>query len=122
MKYKGAYDSGVTYDLGDVVVFTDNVPYYMMNPAPAGTTPHDVRYWNPLPQYLGQVVMMFHDMLTGLSTSAAAADSVIFDANTLVLGVDGGDDKYAITVDATGDTPDVAVALITDEDEEDGES
>ena len=101
MQYKGAYSGDVTYSVGDIVVYTDGVAYHLMKPAPAGTTCHDIRYWNPLVGVLQEVVQIFHTMLSGLAATKAIADEVILDAKTLVLAssTESSTKTYAITVD-----------------------
>ena len=64
MNYKGAYDSSAQYEVGDVVVFTDNIPYCLKEPAAAGTTCHDTHRWNRMLGYLADAVMLFHGMLS----------------------------------------------------------
>lgn len=75
MNYRGAYNPGVSYRVGDVVVFTDGIPYCLQNPASAGTTCHDVRYWGILPRPVADIVIMMHNMLTGLEADAAASSA-----------------------------------------------
>lgn len=108
MEYKGSYDANTDYAAGAVVVFSDNVAYHAFKDAPAGIVPHDTHCWERLAQPLNEIVLMFHPIL-------AAAGSVVFDANTLILGAEGSDDRFAITVDASGDTPDLIVEEITNE-------
>jgi len=74
MNYKGAYDNSASYNVGDVAVFTDNVAYEKTNAAPAGTKPHDVRYWARLGRPLQDVVLMFHTMLTDMNAAISGAD------------------------------------------------
>jgi len=115
LNYKGAYDGSTSYSVGDVVVYTDDNAYRLFKAAATGTGCHDMHYWQRLDQPFNEIVQMFHNMLTGLKASADAADAVIFDGNTLILGVEGSDDKYAVTVDASGATPALDVAEVTEE-------
>jgi hypothetical protein len=117
MNYKGAYDAGTEYAKGDVVIYTDGVPYYLQKAAPAGTTPHDVRSWNRVPQPFSEVVVMFHGALSGMAEAqaeiggaVAAISEVVPDDKTLVLATEDG--KYEITVDDSGDTPELAVTAV----------
>ena len=75
MRYRGAYNSGVSYSVGDVVVFTDGIPYYLQNPASAGTGCHDVHYWNRVDQPLSDMIVMVHSVLTALEADAAASSA-----------------------------------------------
>ena len=72
MNYKGSYDNGTSYSVGDVTVFTDGIAYLMKLGAPAGTKPHDQRYWTRLNQPLQEVVIMLHGMLTAINASIAS--------------------------------------------------
>jgi len=101
MKYKGAYDPSASYDVGDVVMYTDGIPYYLQNPASSGTGCQDTHNWQPLNEEARDMVIMFHDFLSGLSATKAVADSVIFDSKTLILesSTASSDKRYAITVD-----------------------
>ena len=103
MKYKGAYDASTSYSVGDVVVYTDGIPYFLQNPASAGTGCHDTHCWNPLNEEARDMVIMFHDFLNGLAETKAIADTVIFDEKTLILSssTESSDKKWAITVDDT---------------------
>ena len=67
MNYKGAYDSGTTYNVGDVVVYTDNVAYWLQKPAVAGTPCHDTLYWGRVGDGLQDTVLMFHGMLSTMT-------------------------------------------------------
>jgi len=101
MKYKGAYNAGTSYDVGDVVVYTDGIPYFLQNPASAGTGCHDTHCWNPVSEEARDMVIMFHDFLSGLAETKAIADAVIFDDKTLTLNssTESSTARYAITVD-----------------------
>lgn len=72
MNYKGSYDNGTSYSVGDVTVFTDNIAYLMKLGAPAGTKPHDQRYWTRVNQPLQETVIMFHTMLTAINAAIAS--------------------------------------------------
>ena len=108
MNYKGAYDSGTSYSIGDVVVYDDGVAYELFGTAAAGTTPHEKRVWRRVDQPFQEVVMMFH--------SAFSAVPKNIDDEAITLKTDDG--EYLITVDDSGDTPDLVVTAI----EEEGES
>ena len=105
MNYKGAYSAGESYSVGDVVVFTDGIPYFLQNPASAGTTCHDTSYWQPLNEELRDVVILFHSMFTTIQGTLAQTTSVVnqmlFDDKTIILksSTEDSDKVYAITVD-----------------------
>ena len=112
MKYKGAYSDEVSYNVGDVVIYTDGVPYCLQATAVVGTKPHDTLYWDRMLGPVADCVVLFHDMFSGLLSDVAGAksditeinnvvDTVIFDSKTLILGssTEASTKKYAITVD-----------------------
>jgi hypothetical protein len=112
MNYKGAYSGEASYSVGDVVVYTDNLPFCLQNPAVAGTTPHDKRYWARVERPMSDVVMMFHTMLTALTAAAATIPTNIDDEGIVLKS---GDNEYLVSVDATGETPEVVAELIEEE-------
>lgn len=112
MKYKGAYSDEVSYAIGDVVIYTDGVPYCLQATAVVGTKPHDTLYWDRMLGPVADCVVMFHDMFSGLLSDVAetsgvvdeikdVVDTVIFDSKTLILesSTEASTKKYAITVD-----------------------
>lgn len=106
MNYKGAYDENAEYEIGNVVVFTDNVAYEMFGAAPAGTTPHEKRVWRRVDQPLQEAVIMFHGAFSSVPKNISD------EAITLK---DEEDNEYIITVDASGDTPELVVTLVEEE-------
>jgi hypothetical protein len=118
MKYKGDYSSGSSYDQGDVTVYTDGVAYVAIQDAPAGVTPHEERCWARVLRPIQEIVRMFKDYLDGIS---AAIPANISD-EAITLKTDDG--EYLITVDDSGDTPELEVTEIEEEgaDGEGGES
>ena len=128
MNYKGEFSRSVNYNPGDVVVYTDGVPYCLAKPAAMGTTPHNTLYWSKMVGGLADVVILFHDMFTGLLAADAVAaettmvvNSMLFDDKTIVLksSTEDSDKVYAITVD---DSDGLEATEIEDEGGEDGES
>jgi len=124
MNYKGAYSSGTSYSVGDVVVYTDNVAYWLQKPAVAGTPCHDTLYWGRVIGPLQDAVLMFHGMLTSINSSISelgtAVASIPTNINDEAITLkDESDNEYLITVDASGDTPELAVTLIEEEGEGD---
>lgn len=105
MKYRGAYSDEVSYNVGDVVIYTDGVPYCLQATAVVGTKPHDTLYWNRMLGPVAECVVLFHDMFSGLLSDVAETkgivDTVIFDNKTLILesSTEASTKKYAITVD-----------------------
>jgi hypothetical protein len=80
-----------------------------IEPAPAGVTPHEERCWARLDQPLQEVVIMFKDYLDDIST--AIPDNINDEAITLKTD----DGEYLITVDDSGDTPELDVTAIEEE-------
>lgn len=105
MNYKGAYSGSTDYSNGDVVVFTDGIPYVAIIDPPTGTTPHDRMYWNRLDQPLSEIVTMFHGAFSTIP------DNINDEAITLKTETA----DYLITVDDSGDTPELVVTAIEEE-------
>ena len=108
MNYKGAYEDSTSYNVDDVVVFTDGIAYCLQNPAPVGTGCHDTLYWYRLPEEYGEMVTMFHSFFMSLKASATEAaettayvNEILFDKKTIVLesSTESSTTKYAVTVD-----------------------
>ena len=117
MKLKGNYDSGVSYSVGDVVKNSDNVVYILQYPAPAGTDPKDTMYWGRMEQHLSDAVLLIMD---ALEIAQAGIEKYFLNDQTLLLkaGEGASEATYAITVDDSGDTPELAVEEVTDEGDE----
>lgn len=116
MNYKGDYSSGASYNQGDVVVYTDGVAYAAIQAAPAGITPHEERCWARVLQPIQDVVMMFHGAFGGISEAIATVEAKIPDNisdEAITLKTDDG--EYLITVDDSGDTPELDVTEIEEE-------
>ena len=139
MNYKGDYAGGTSYSVGDVAVFTDGIAYQMIKSAAAGTTPHDVRYWQRVPQPMQDVIKLFYGMLKSISSALieleddltqTTAGKKALDAHQgyVLKGMipanisdeaitlkDDSENEYLITVDASGDTPELVVTAVTEE-------
>ena len=63
MKLKGNWDDEVTYNVGNVVKYTDNVVYNLLHPCPAGTPPVDTRYWGRASAMRAMCALMIIDMM-----------------------------------------------------------
>ena len=109
MNYKGAWDSGTDYSAGDVVVFTDNVAYVAVKDPPVGTIPHDTHFWNRVDQPLQETVIMFKGMFESIANSVPKN----IDDQGITLKTDDG--EYLITVDDSGETPELEVTAIEEE-------
>lgn len=105
MKFKGDYDSGTSYSVWDVVYCSDGYFYYLFKPCPAGTTPTDSLYWNRLEEPYASCASMIKSVFDKIPTN--------IDGEGITLT--SGDDDYLITVDASGDDPELAVTKIVEE-------
>ena len=99
MKFKGAYDPSVSYDVGDTVVFGE-AGYVLKEPCAAGTPPTVDLYWRRLDQDLWAVV----DMILDVVVPNVSDDAIV------LKGTD--DAEYLITVDDSGEEPELAVTAI----------
>lgn len=118
MKLKGNYDAVTSYSVGDIVIYDGGV-YYKYKTGPAGSgSPKDTHEWNRLEQPLDEIVLLMMDAV-GIAGDAAKTEVEKYFINdqTLILKAGEGEDEkaYAVTVDATGDTPELAVEEITEE-------
>jgi len=142
MNYKGDYAAGTSYSVGDVVVFTDGVAYQKIKTAGAGVTPHEVRIWQRVMQPMQDIIGMFHGMLKDIQDALVeleddlnqdTAGKKALDAHqgSVLKGMipanisedaitlkDESDNEYLITVDASGDTPELVVTAIEAEGDE----
>lgn len=108
MKLKGVWAADASYDIGDVVMNpADNVVYILQYAAPAGADPKDTRYWGKLEQRLGETVGL---ILDGLDLVKDSIPSNISDDAIILKGSE--DAEYLITVDDSGETPELDVTLV----------
>ena len=98
MTLKGDSKADVAYQIGDVVRYGE-FAYKMYNPEGVGIPPTVTRCWRRLNQELWDVVDMILD----------AVDSRITEDSIALKGENG---DYLITVDDSGDTPELAVTEI----------
>ena len=109
MNYKGAWDGDTDYSAGDVVVFTDNVAYVAVKDPPTGIIPHDTMFWNRVDQPIQETVIMFKGMFESIANSVPKN----IDDQGITLKTETG--EYLITVDDSGETPELAVDEIPEE-------
>jgi hypothetical protein len=139
MKLKGAYDSGTTYAVGDVVYFErDNNVYHLKKLCKAGTEPVDTHFWGKADPSTTEIVRIamdaidiansddvkLEDDLTQTTAGKKALDAhqgnvlkgmipTNISNEAITLSTETGD--YLITVDDSGETPELAVTLIEEE-------
>lgn len=117
MKLKGTYSDLITYDVGDVVIFSDDdVVYHLQKPCTAGTKPKDTRFWNKTDERTAEIVRFIRDAVTEMK--AEIEDEIPDNINDEAITLKTDDGEYLITVDDSGDTPDLAVTEITEEEGE----
>ena len=109
MKLKGDWDSGTSYSVGDVVRYTDGVIYHLQNPCAAGITPLDTLYWGKADSMTAQAALFALDV----------ADAVPKNISDEAITLKTETAEYLITVDDSGDTPELAVTEIEEEEEGD---
>jgi len=107
MKLKGDWDSGTTYNPGEVVRYTNNEFYVLQRECAAGVTPIDTHWWVPVDQVTAQAA--------GFAMDIAALIPKNIDNEGIILK--SGDDEYLVSVDASGDDPEVIATLIEEEEE-----
>lgn len=146
MKFKGTYSAGTTYNVGDVVIYSqDNKVYHLQRPAKTGTAPHDTLYWGQVDQPLDEAVRLMADVL-GLALKADEANETAISAvegrldrlepalggmettigllypspDTLVLYSSSADSdkKFGITVDDSGEITATEIEEVEEEGEE----
>lgn len=116
MKLKGEWNDGTTYSVGDVVLHSDGFVYHLQNPCAAGIGPEDSLYWGKVNEALADAVRMALDAAEmAITQSTAVINSRISD--DAISLKDESDNEYLITIDASGDTPDLAVTLVEEEEE-----
>ena len=105
MKLKGDWDGETTYDVGDVVRYTNGEIYCLQIACDAGVTPIDTLYWRPVSQILAQAAKFALDV--------AALIPKNIDDESISLKTETA--EYVITVDDSGDTPELVVTEDTTE-------
>ena len=109
MKLKGDYNAETTYDVGDVVRYANGEIYHLQHPCKAGVPPTETLYWERVQQLTAEAVKLIMD---SMDLVGATVPKNINDESIVLKS---GDNEYLISVDATGDTPELAVELIEEE-------
>ena len=103
--FKGEWSGSTQYSVGDVVIFTDHMVYWLQKAAATGTKCHDTRYWQRMEKDISEAVLMMNNAVSiaiehaldnrvanGLTTTASGK---VLDARqgkalkTLIDGVSG---------------------------------
>ena len=106
MKLKGAYSSGTTYAVGDVVVSSENQVYHLQHPAPSGTPLTNTLYWGMIDQDLATAVLFIMDaigIVNGTIEGLNIPDNLSEDVLVLKSSTASSEKEFAITVDDDGD-------------------
>ena len=109
MTLKGDYDPNVTYSAGDVVRYQD--AGYVAKEEVSDIPPTVDRVWRRLGQELWDVV----DMILDAMDNAMAVINSRITEESIALKTDTAD--YIITVDDSGETPELEVTAIEEEEE-----
>ena len=109
MTLKGEFNSGTTYAVGDVVRYSNGLFYQLLRPCKAGTPCADALFWNYLQSPLQECAKMIMDIA---ATITATIPTNISD-EAITLSTETAD--YLITVDDSGDTPELTVTAIEEE-------
>ena len=108
MKLKGTYSGETTYDVGDVVAYSDGNIYHLQKPCKAGTPPVETLYWGRVSQPLSEAIHMVLDAMeiedTALGTVAASIPTNLNDSALVLKSSTASSDKeFIITVDDDGE-------------------
>lgn len=114
MKFVGNWNDSTKFNVGDVVIYTDGCVYHLQKPCNAGITPINTLFWGALSKDAADILIMLVGILEQIDERIPSniSEDCIFLKGT-------GDKEYIITVDDTGDTPELAVDEV--ETEGDGE-
>ena len=114
MQLKSGYYADVTYNEGDVVPFEG--AGYIAKEQTIGIPPTVERVWRRLDQELWDVIDMILDAQEAAITAATAVlDSRISEDAIVLKGAGDEPKEYVITVDESGDDPELAVTEVTEE-------
>ena len=102
MTLKGDWDKTEIYSVGDVVRY-EGVMYHMQKPCKAGISPHDTLYWGRTGDQ--EVLSMMTDIYNAIPDNISA--------EAITLSTETAD--YLVTVDDSGDTPELTVTEIEEE-------
>ena len=111
MKLRGDYKPDVQYSAGDVVRWTDGTAM-MAKETVTGVPPTRTQEWERLPQYMWDVVSL---ILDSIDISKATLDSRITEDAIALKGAGDNPKDYVVTIDESGDDPDLAVTEVTEE-------
>ena len=105
MTLKGEWNSETSYNVEDTVRYIDDKFYILHHPCSAGTICTDTLYWNPLPDPLAQCAKMIMDIAANIPGNISSTAISLMD----------GDDEFLITVDGSGDSPELEITKVEEE-------
>ena len=120
MTLKGDYSGLTPYSKDDVVRWDNGEIYRLLKPCDTGTPPTDTLYWGKILDPIASVISMVIDLMNTVNTAVATIPTNIDDEGIVLKGT--GDAEYLISVDDSGDTPELDVTLIEEEEEEGGDT
>ncbi len=112
MTLKGDFDSGVTYAAGDVVRYQE--AGYVAKEEVTGIPPTVDRCWRRLDPELWDIVDMILDAQANAIEAATAVVNSRITEDSIALKTETAD--YLITVDDSGDTPELDITPIVEGD------
>lgn len=122
MTLKGDYSGGTSYNVKDVVRWSNGEIYVLLKPCAAGNPPPNTLYWGKISGPIAEVISMMIDLMNStndaLSAMQATIPTNIDDEGIILKGT--GDAEYLITVDDSGDTPELELTLVEEEAAEGG--
>lgn len=110
MKLKGDWSVETAYNVGEMVRYTDGNFYWLQKPCKAGVPPVETRFWGKVNQVTAEAAGLIMD---GLESVLVKIPNNINDEAITLKGT--GDAEYLVTVDDSGDTPELDVTLIEEE-------
>lgn len=106
MGLKGDYSGLTTYDVEDIVRWTDKTVYLLRKPCKAGTPCTDTLYWEQVPKWVGRMVNLMLDgvdMAVGGALTGKVANNLTTTASGKVLDARQGKTLKTAIDDVAGD-------------------
>ena len=142
MKLRGNWSNVVTYNVGDIVRYTNGDVCILHKPCKAGVPPLETTFWGRADDMTTEIVNIALDAvdLAGAVSDGKLDKSKVYNGldktgsgyaldarqgkalkeliptnitGTTITLKDSSDNEYTITVDASGDTPALAVTAVT---------
>jgi len=115
---KGEWNDFTPYSQGDVVRYSDNKFYIALKDVQGYPCADSLR-WNPLPSPLSECAKMCMDVMDSLSAvMESLSERIPANISDEAITLKTETAEYLITVDDSGDTPELAVTAIEEEEGE----